>query len=330
MGYGARMTSIGLGMWTKPFRLVVSVALVAAVSGCATTGIDVDYFQPPITTRDAPLQPITRYSLPNNTTRVGLGPMRAQIPAFNGKGDLIASWTPHREGVGGRPTFVVIHGGHGVGPTNFANAVWLRNTFSANVLVLDSYWSRGRDENWATRTRFGANMRVLDLIAAGRWLRDAQGTDPAQTFVWGDSQGGWTVLRGFTDDAFIRGQMTGLYRGGIAAYPNCFSEGLPEAPTLSPYFAPVIIFTGGKDTATPISQCPRAVLSAAAKWVHYPDQTHGWDVANRGAAGVPVDGECGKALNVYNQFPVCRSNKTTEDMRSGIRGFVAGLIPSLQ
>jgi acetyl esterase/lipase len=295
---------------------------LSSIAGCATSGIDVERFQPPITTREAPERPITQFSLYNNTTRVGLGKMKAQVPAFNGKGELIASWTPHRDGPRNRPTFVVVHGGHGLVPTNFANAVWLRNTFEANVLVLDSYWSRGQNENWATRTRFGANMRVLDVIAAGRWLRDVHGTDPSQTFVWGDSQGGWTVLRAFTEDAFIKKHMGYLYLGGIAAYPNCFSHGTPDAPTLSPYFAPVIVFTGGKDSATPIGECPRQVLQSAASWVHYPDQTHGWDTANRGAAGTPVDGECGRAMNVYNQFSVCRSNRTTEDMRQRIKDFV--------
>ncbi|NBQ86656.1 MAG: dienelactone hydrolase [Betaproteobacteria bacterium] len=252
--------------------------------------------------------------------------MQPLVPAFNGPGKLLASWTPHKDGARNRPTFVVVHGGHGLVPTNFANAAWLRDTFHANVLVLDSYWSRGRNENWETRTRYGANMRVLDVMAAGRWLRDAHGTDPAKTFIWGDSQGGWTVLRAFTNDPFIKDRMQGLYRGGIAAYPNCFSLGTPEAPTLSPYFAPVIVFTGGKDSATPISECPSGVLRSAAEWIHYPDQTHGWDTANRGAAGVPVDGECGRAMNVYNKFPVCRSNSTTEDMRKRIQDFVGALL----
>lgn len=296
--------------------------------GCVVTGIDTNHFQPPITVREAPARPITNYSLRNNTTQVMLAPMLAQVPSFDGKGELIASWTPHRDGTRNRPTFVIVHGGHGLVPTNFANAMWLRDTFAANVLVLDSYWSRGHDENWATRTPFGANMRVLDLIAAGRWLRDVHGTDSTQTFVWGDSQGGWTVLRAFTDDPFIRTQMQSLYRGGIAAYPNCFSNGTMYEPTLSPYFAPVIVFTGGKDTATPISQCPERVLKSAAQWIHYPDQTHGWDTANRGAAGTPVDGECGKAMNVYNHFLVCRSNRTTEDMRNRIRTFVQDLTGS--
>lgn len=319
--YGWLNLGMSVARVALTIRLATTLAAVGALAGCATKGIDVERFQPPITVQEAPQRPITQYSLYNNTTLVRLASMQALVPSFNGQGKLLASWTPHKDGPRNRPTFVIIHGGHGLVPTNFANAVWLRDTFAANVLVLDSYWSRGKDENWATRTRYGANMRVLDVIAAGRWLKDTQGTDPSKTFVWGDSQGGWTVLRAFTNDDFIRGQMQSLYRGGIAAYPNCFSLGTPEAPTLSPYFAPVIIFTGGKDTATPISECPAGVLRSASEWVHYPDQTHGWDAANRGAAGKPVDGECGRAMNVYNRFPVCRSNRTTEDMRQRIQEF---------
>jgi dienelactone hydrolase len=300
--------------------------LFACLAGCQTIPFDVGFFQPQITVSSAPARPITQYSLYNNTTLVKLGEIKAQVPSFDGKGLLLASWTPHPKGATGRPTFVVVHGGHGLVPTNFASALWFRDTFHANVLVLDSYWSRGQNENWATRTRFGANMRALDVIAAGQWLRDVNKVDPAQMFVMGDSQGGWTVLRAFTDDPFLSGHMKGLYRGGIAAYPGCFSHGTPTAPTLSPYTAPVIVFTGGKDTATPISECPKRVLASAAQWRHYPDQTHGWDAANRGAAGTPVDGECGKAMNVYNPFAVCRSHAATDDMRRHIRSFIENLI----
>jgi dienelactone hydrolase len=120
---------------------------------------------------------------------------------------------------------VVVHGGHGLVPTNFATALWLRDALGANVMVLDSYWSRGREENWATWTAFGANMRALDAIAAARWLRDTAAVDPARIFLYGDSQGGWTVLRTFTDEPFLRSQVAGLYRGGIALYPNCVADG---------------------------------------------------------------------------------------------------------
>lgn len=308
-------------MFTR-FQHHAAAAILVTLSACTSMPVDVSFFQPPITVTTPPARPITQYSLYNNTTLVRLGEMKAQVPAFNGQGLLMASWTPHPQGTEGRPTFVVVHGGHGLVPTNFASAMWFRDTFAANVLVLDSYWSRGQNENWATRTRFGANMRALDVIAAGQWLRDVHHVATDQLFVMGDSQGGWTVLRAFTEDTLLSKHMKGLYRGGIAAYPNCFSLGSPVAPQLSPYIAPVIVFTGGKDTATPISECPSHVLKSATHWVHYPDQTHGWDAANRGAAGQPVDGECGKAINVYNKFPVCRSNATTQNMRGRIEEFV--------
>ena len=91
--------------------------------GCASTQFtqeDVDYFQPPIVVDKAPERPITNYSIYNNTTKVNLAPMKAIIPAFNGKGNLLASWSPHPKGSQGRPTFVFVHGGHGLIPGDFA------------------------------------------------------------------------------------------------------------------------------------------------------------------------------------------------------------------
>lgn len=306
------------------------LATLLALAGCANdfTAADVATFQPPITTTSAPARPLRgSWSLHNNTTGVGLADMRPLVPAFDGRGMLLASWNPHPDGTSGRPTFVIVHGGHGLSPTNFGTAVWVRDRLRANALVLDSYWSRGREENWATGTHFGANMRALDVIAAGRWLRDVAGADPTRAFVIGDSQGGWTVLRAFTAEPFFQTEMRGLYRGGIALYPNCRADGTAIYPRLGPYAAPVLIFTGGRDTATPIAQCGYETLNAAADWVHFPDQTHGWDVANRGAGGPPVDGECWRAMNIYNPFPVCRSNRTTDLMRERIARFVLDLTP---
>ncbi|MFN7751307.1 MAG: prolyl oligopeptidase family serine peptidase [Pseudomonadota bacterium] len=302
-------------------------ALLAALmaGGCATQlkPTDVAHFQPPIVRDRAPERPLKgTYSLANNTRKVGLDEMRAQVPAFDGRGRLLASWNPHPHGVSGRRTFVVVHGGHGLVPSNFATALWLREAMGANVLVLDSYWSRGREENWATWNEFGANMRALDAIAAARWLRDAHGVSPSRLYLYGDSQGGWTVLRTFTDEPFLRSQVAGLYAAGIALYPNCIADGSPQRPALGPYVAPVIVFTGGRDTATPIQPCDRSVFTRAADWIHYADQTHGWDTANRGAHTPAVDGECGKAMNVYNRFAVCRSDLTTADMRRRIGTFV--------
>lgn len=314
--------------------LSLLLVLAAFAVGCARIPDDVEEarafyiarFQPPIVADAAPERPLWgSWSLANNTRRVGLSAMQPLIPAFDGRGRLLASWNPHPDGAAGRPTFVIVHGGHGLGATNFATALWLRDALGANTLLLDSYWSRGRQENWRTWGEFGANMRTLDAIAAGRWLRDVQGTDPARTFLFGDSQGGWTVLRSFTDEPFLRAHILALYRAGISLYPNCRSDGSPERPRLGPYAAPVIVFTGGLDTATPIAECAPAIFRQASAWTHYPDQTHAWDTANRGAHTPAVDGECSRAMNTFNRFPVCRSDRTTADMRARIIAFVNGL-----
>ena len=314
---GMRCSS--LGIW----------GLSVVMAGCATTMTvaDVERFQPPIVAQQAPERPLKgAYSLANNTRKVGLADMMAVVPAFDGKGRLLASWNPHPSGAGGRATFVIVHGGHGLVPTNFATALWLRDAFAANVLILDSYWSRGREENWETRNAYGANMRALDAIAAGRWLRDTQGVDTRRLFLYGDSQGGWTVLRIFTDEPFLRSHVEGLYRAGIALYPVCRTDGSPLAPPLGPYIAPVMIFTGGRDTAAPVHECRSSVFASAAQWKHYPDQTHSWDTSNRGAHTPSVDGECSRAMNVLNRFEVCRNDATTTDMRGRIQAFVNSLI----
>ena len=286
--------------------------------GCASvplTTADIDYFQPPIVATVAPERPITNYSLYNNTVKVNLAPIRPIIPAYNNKGNLLASWTPHPQGIANRPTVVIVHGGHGLIPGDFATAVWARDQLGANTLVLDSYWSRGQNENWVTYTRLGANARTLDAIAAGKWLL-SQGIDSKKLFLMGGSQGGWTVLRTFTNEPFITEQARGLYRAGISLYPICNSKGWRDDPALGPYWGPVVVFTAGKDTATPPGRCPTRVFSDATAWTHYPEATHGWDASNRGAHTPSVDGECGKALNVLNHFAVCRSDAATNDMHA--------------
>jgi hypothetical protein len=85
-----------------------------AARGVPFSSADVEFFQPPIVATQAPERPITNFSLFNNTTKVNLAPMRPIVPTFNGKGNLLASWTPHPDGVKNRPTFVIVHGGHGL------------------------------------------------------------------------------------------------------------------------------------------------------------------------------------------------------------------------
>ena len=119
--------------------LVLFCLPIASLMGCARvplTTADIDYFQPPIVATVAPERPITNYSLHNNTIKVNLAPMRPIIPAYNNKGNLLASWTPHPQGIANRPTVVIVHGGHGLIPGDFATAVWARDQLGANTLAV--------------------------------------------------------------------------------------------------------------------------------------------------------------------------------------------------
>ena len=176
------------------------VFLTMTLHVCAMDQQIIDSFQPPIISEKAPDRPLNgRYDLRKNTTSVGLSPILSQVPTFNQKGNLLASWNPQSI-PSTKITFVVLHGGFGLVPADFARALWLRNNFNANVLLLDSFWSRGKNENWKTGTNYGVTMRTLDAIAAGRWLVKEKGVDSKKLFLIGGSQGGWTVLRTFTND----------------------------------------------------------------------------------------------------------------------------------
>ena len=323
------------------FGNALHLAFGAVLLSIATTSswaasddvIAIEKAQPPITVEFAPSQP-HGWAIERHLVRNGLNIFAANVPSFNGQGKLLSSWNPRFGKVGERPTFIIIHGGHGVSPGNIDTAIWAVKTLDANVMVLDSYWSRGKDENWKTWTQYGANMRTLDLIAAARFVK-SEGADPKKTFVIGDSQGGWTVLRTFTNHN-LSGEVKSLLAGGIALYPNCYAKesfwsGLPGggaantdiAPPLGDYVAPVHVFTGTADTATPTSQCnvDRA-LKGAEKWTSFEGATHAWDTPSGGVGQPGVDGKCSKALNVYNQFAICRNNQYTDITRNEIVAFV--------
>ena len=281
---------------------------------------NIAYFQPPIVSDKAPDRPLYgRYDLKKNSTSVGLSPVLSQVPAFNQKGKLLASWNPQNS-PNNKVTFVVLHGGFGIVPADFARSIWLRNNLDANVLILDSYWSRGRNENWKTGTNYGVNMRMLDAIAAGRWLVKEKGVDPRKLFLIGGSQGGWTVLRTFTNDPWISSHIDKIYAGGISLWPNCKADGSDIRPRLGPYSKKIIVFTGGKDTATPISECNQNVFRNTALWKHYPEATHGWDSEN--PTTKPVNGKCNEAKNPYRPYLVCRDDQATYDMRNHIKKYV--------
>ena len=268
--------------------------LLAIISGpaLALSERDIVHFQPPIVMTAPPQELLyPGIKVDHYTSKRGLAEFLPQVPAFDGRGKLLASWTPHKMGVKNRPTFVFVHGGHGIGGHEVAGAMWARDTLNANVLILDSYWSRGRLENWATFNEFGVNMRALDAIAAGKFVLE-QGVDSNSIYLWGGSQGGWTVLRTMTDTKFFN-QYNRMFRAGVALYPVCLTGGRHgrwNAPALGPYNGIVVIFTAGRDSATPIDQCDRDIFTSAQLWKHYPDATHGFDIPFLGRMGQNTDG----------------------------------------
>jgi dienelactone hydrolase len=171
-------------------------------------------------------------------------------------------------------------------------------------------------------------MRALDAIAAGKWVL-SQGVDPGSLYLMGGSQGGWTVLRTMTDTKFFN-QYNRMFRAGISLYPVCLTGGKHGrwyAPNLGPYNGIVAVFTAGEDTATPISQCNRDIFTSAQLWKHYPGATHGFDIEFLGRLGQNTDGECVRALNIYNRFAVCKNDAVTQDMRDKVRSMVVMLTP---
>ena len=241
-------------------RVAALIAIGAASMSCYASDdvIPIEKFQPAITVQFAPERP-NGWELERPMAAYGMNLFAANVPSYDGRGKLISSWSPQLGKVFDRPTVIIVHGGHGISPANVDMAVWLRKELKANVLILDSYWSRGKSENWLAWTEYGANMRVLDLIAAARFTQ-SQGADPKKTFVIGGSQGGWTVLRAFSDHN-LSGEVKSLLVGGASLYPNCYVKestfgkspsGTTDkqfAPPLGNYVAPVIAFTGTIDPA---------------------------------------------------------------------------------
>lgn len=294
--------------------------------------IDIELFQPCIVSKVVP-DTQHAWDIPVCVKESGVAPFVDCVPAYNGVGKLLASWNRVR---GAIHTVVMLHGGHGINTGNFHNAWWLINTVKVNVLLLDSYWSRGKSENFNTWNEYGANMRVIDALAAARFLA-AQGVNPKRTLLMGDSQGGWSVLRAFTEGHSLVECVMSAYCGGIAMYPNCWSSDreyrrLPTlasnrvyVPPLGPYASPVIVFTGGNDTATPISEAQvDKTLKSAYVWHHYAEATHAWDLPF-GGVGVEAqpDGRSIPSLNPHHVSRSVRNNAYTEHTHRTICEFLA-------
>ena len=263
----------------------------------------------------------------------GQGAITPLIPAFDGKGFLLASWTPSTKP--DAPTFVIAHGGGGIGSTDFILGADLRAMGDVNILILDSIWSRGRTTNGgdsikASGKTLSSNARMFDLVAAGRWL-STQGVNPNKTYAIGMSQGGWGVLRAFTNDPMITELVKPLYAGGISLYPPCEEPGVTnfhsvpatdfEYHKLGPYHSKVLLITGALDTLTPVSYCSESTLKSVEKWLHWEDATHSFNESMGGAFKRTTDGTCQTMVNGFGTHQFCYNEKRAKQMLDEIRVF---------
>lgn len=261
----------------------------------------------------------------------GLGEVKPLVPTFDGQGLLMASWS--RSTDPDAPTFVIAHGGGGIGGMLFVMGADLVTTLNANVLILDSIWSRGRRTNGGdsipqSGRTLSSNARMFDLAAAGRWLSN-QGVKPDKTYAIGESQGGWGVLRAFTDDPGIVKLIKPYFAGGVALYPLCEEPGTKHTEAnnfvfhrLGPYHSPVLIITGGRDTLTNISYCSDKTLKSASKWLHWEDVTHAFNIDTHGLFNQSVDGTCKTMMNGFGTHQFCFNQRRTQEMMDEIRKFV--------
>jgi len=272
------------------------------------------------------------FNLNRSATFWGLGTVAPLIPAFDGKGLLLASWTPSTKP--DAPTFVIAHGGGGMDSTDFVLGVDLRAMSDANILILDSIWSRGRISNGgdsinASGKTLSSNARMFDLVAAGRWL-STQGVNPNKTYAVGMSQGGWGVLRAFTNDPVVTELVKPLYAGGISLYPPCEEPGTKHLSVpadayvyhkLGPYHSKVLLITGALDTLTPVSYCSDSTLKSVDKWLHWEDATHSFNQNFPSAFQRSVDGTCQTMVNGFGTHQFCYNEKRVKQMLYEIRVF---------
>ncbi len=287
--------------WKRSLLLSsVGVLVVTTLSACVTTN-GAPILQADQQIRQQPLRKLGGALFSSVVPRKGEG---GEIIGF-----LQASWNP-AEQLETKPTFIAVHGGHGIGSVEQTYFLELHKKFGYNLLVLDSYWSRGMTQNWNRSDKADATVRTHDLISAAEWLIREKKVDPKQIYLVGGSQGGWTVLRAMTKGLPTEGKVKSLIRAGFAFYPVCNDSGL------SPYHSDTFIFTGDADETTHPRTCSWGVLSSAKTHVDYPNAHHGFDKY------VPNGGDgCGKSLNPV-RFTTCRDDRATSDSYSRVRAYV--------
>jgi len=257
--------------------------------------------------------------------KVGLGRVMQQIPA-HGQGTLMAPWSPSTDPVRS-PTFVILHGGGGIGSMHIKMALDLKNEFDANVLILDSHWARGRKSNVGPDFRrysrmISATDRVHDLIASGEWLAK-KGINPKLSYILGESQGGMVVMRALTENTGFSGEVKKYFSRGIVLWPACvwWDSDHTRAHPIGPFHSPLLVISGGRDYGSPISEC--SPVKHATKHLHWEEATHAWMIATHGPYREREDGNCDAKTESKNQkIDICYSEARTKETWRIVKDFL--------
>ena len=168
-------------------------------------------------------------------------------------------YTPSRDDP--LPAVVLLHGADGIWDWN---DLWAERLMHWGYVVLDvdSMTPRGlyphntglgETATGGKRRHIGAFVRSLDAIGAARFLAGLPYVDAERIAAMGMSQGGTTVLYALADQG---GQVSRVFRAGVALYPEC--DSIPR------FTAPLLVLLGDSDMWVHVGLC-RENLAAAGR-----------------------------------------------------------------
>ena len=157
------------------------------------------------------------------------------------------------------PAVILLHGCDGLQKNSYKHS-WnslkqhaeILNENQYVTLIVDSHGSRKISYEKALRRScgwegLGFYERTGEVYGAVKFLQSKDYVNKEKIIVFGQSQGAMVVLNSLNSNNY-----NDQYKiaAGIAYYPHCAYPNIPDS-----LYAPIILFTGGKDNITPEKLC---------------------------------------------------------------------------
>jgi dienelactone hydrolase len=157
------------------------------------------------------------------------------------------------------PAVILLHGCAGLGKYKYKFS-WnslkqhakILNENKYVTLIIDSHGSRKINYEKALRKSCNLNAlgfyeRTGDVYGAVKFLQSKDYVNKDKIIVFGQSQGAMVMLNSLNSVNY-----NDKYKiaAGIGYYPHCAYPNIPDS-----LYAPIILFTGGKDNVTPEKLC---------------------------------------------------------------------------